>query len=128
MSSPYRRRKPSLIRNLWLYRHLIASAFVLGVLLWFVVINSASVQVAFPFGLGTLTSSTGVIILLSAVAGSLLTMLAMGVFFALRRLKAGPSPSDDEKGAGVLDDDLPPTDYAAKAPEGLDDAPWARGV
>ena len=30
MSTPYRRRKPSLIRNLWVYRYVIAIAFVLG--------------------------------------------------------------------------------------------------
>jgi uncharacterized integral membrane protein len=127
MTSPYRRRKPSLIRNLWVYRHLIAIAFVLGVLLWFVVINSETVQVAFPFGMGTLTSSTGIIILLSAMAGAVLAMLAMGVLVALRRLKAGPGSADHEKEAGVLDDDLPPSDYAANAPDGFNDVPWSGG-
>ena len=127
MNTPYKRRKPSLIRNMWIYRHLIAIAFVLGVLLWFVVINSASVQVAFPFGIGTLTSTTGLIILLSAMVGSVLTMLAMGVVYALRRLKTGHEMVDDEKEVIAFDDDLPPSDYAAKAPEGLDAAPWSPG-
>lgn len=127
MTSPYRRRKPSLIRNLWIYRHLVAIAFVLGVLLWFVVINGESVQVSFPFGLGTLSSSAGILILLSAMAGAVLTMLALGVLVALRRLKAGAGTADVEKEAGVFDDDLPPSDYAANAPEGFDDAPWTGG-
>ena len=100
---------------------------VLGVLLWFVVINSAPVQVAFPFGMGSLSSTSGLIILLSAMAGSALTMLALGVIYALRRLKAGPGTAEEEKEAAVLDDDLPPSDYAAKTPEGFDDAPWSRG-
>ena len=126
MTSPYKRRKPSLIRNLWVYRHLIVVAFALGVLLWFVVINNVEVQVFFPFGLGSLTSSTGIIILLGALFGSLLTLLALGFLYALRRLKAGHRPADQEREAGHLDDDLPPSDYAAKSPEGLDDAPWSR--
>ena len=86
-----------------------------------------AVLVAFPFGMGSLTSSSGIVILLSAMAGSVLTMMAMGVLFALRRLKAGPQASEVEKEAAVFDDDLPPSDYAAKAPEGFDDAPWSRG-
>jgi len=126
MSSPYKRRKPSLIRNLWVYRHLIAAAFVLGVLLWFVVINNVEVQVFFPFGLGSLTSSTGVIILLSALFGAILTLLALGFLYAIRKLKAGPRPADQEREAGLLDDELPPSDYAAKAPEGIDEARWSR--
>ena len=96
-------------------------------MLWFVVINSGTVQVAFPFGLGSLTSTAGIVILLGAMAGSVLTMMALGVLYALRRLKVGPPTSEVEKEAGVIDDDLPPSDYAAKAPEGFDDAPWSRG-
>lgn len=125
MSTPYKRRKPSLIRNLWIYRHLIAIAFVIGVLLWFVVINNATVEVAFPFGMGSLTSSTGIIILLSAMVGSVLTMMALGVIYALRRLKAGVEMAELEKGSPVLDDDLPPSDYASKTPEGFDPSPWS---
>ena len=119
MNSPYRRRKPSLIRNLWIYRYVIAIAFVMGVLLWFVVINNAEVQVYFPFGMGSLTSTAGIVILLSAIVGAVLAMMAMGLIFALRRLKAGASTSELESEGAVLDDDLPPTDYASKAPEGL---------
>lgn len=125
MSSPYKRRKPSLIRNLWIYRHLIAIAFVMGVLLWFVVINNEPVQVAFPFGMGSLRSWTGIIILLSAMVGSILTMMALGVLYALRRLKAGAETAEVEKGSSVLDDDLPPSDYASKSPEGFDPSPWS---
>lgn len=125
MTSPYKRRKPSLIRNFWLYRHVIAIAFVLGVLLWFVVSNNARVEVSFPFGMGSLSSSTGIIILLSAMAGSLLTMLAMGVLYALRRLKAGVESAEFEKDRVMFDDELPPSDYASKAPEGFDQSFWS---
>jgi uncharacterized integral membrane protein len=125
MSSPYKRRKPSLIRNFWLYRYVIAIAFVMGVLLWFVVINNEPVQVAFPFGLGALSSRTGIIILLSAMTGSVLTILAMGVFYAFRRLKAGAKMVEMEKENAVYDDELPPSDYASKAPEGFDHSPWS---
>ncbi|WP_169978870.1 LapA family protein [Tautonia rosea] len=125
MSTPYKRRKPSLIRNFWLYRYVIAIAFVLGVLLWFVVINNARVEVSFPFGMGSLSSSTGIIILLSAMAGSMLTMMAMGVLYALRRLKAGVESAEFEKDSVTFDDELPPSDYASKAPEGFDQSPWS---
>lgn len=125
MTSPYKRRKPSLIRNFWLYRYVIAIAFVLGVLLWFVVINNVRVEVSFPFGMGTLSSRTGFIILLSAMAGSMLTMLAMGVLYALRRLKAGVEAAEFEKDSVTFDDELPPSDYASKAPDGFDQSSWS---
>ena len=75
MSSPYKRRRPSLIRNFWVYRWMVAAAVVLGLLLGFVFINSAPVTVYFPFGLGQISSTAGVVVLLGALAGSVLTVL-----------------------------------------------------
>lgn len=125
MSSPYKRR-PSLIRNFWLYRYLIAAAIVMGLLLWFVLVNNAPVEVYFPFGLLQFQSTAGVVILLSAMTGSILTGLILGLMVALRRLKTSASHADDEVSKTEDFDDRPPTDYASKTPEGFSDAPWSR--
>jgi len=125
MSSPYKRRKPSILRNLWVYRYLILAAFALGVLLWFIVTNREPVTVSFPFGLGSLESTSGIVILLSALTGSIVTILVLGALYALRRLKSGAAGSEEEKEAEPLSDDLPPPDYASNAPEGYE-RPWPR--
>ena len=65
MAYEYKRRRPSIIRNFWVYRRLIGTAVLLGLMLWFIWANNDQVTVAFPFGLGKLTSTTGVVILLS---------------------------------------------------------------
>ena len=49
------------------------SALVLGLMLWFIWANNEPVTVAFPFRLGQLTSTVGVVILLSALVGSVAT-------------------------------------------------------
>ena len=59
MTSPYKRRKPSILRNFWVYRWLVMVAVVLGLLLWFVWTNNEKVTIAFPFRLGQVTSTTG---------------------------------------------------------------------
>jgi uncharacterized integral membrane protein len=114
--SPYKGRKPSIVRNFWIYRRLIALACVLGLMLWFVWANDAQVTVSFPFGLGALTSRLGLVILLSALVGSVVTALGMTVYLALRRVQGVPA-----RGAvpdsNPLPDDLPPPDYAAKTEE-----------
>ena len=53
MAYQYKRRRPSIVRNFWVYRRLIGSAVLLGLMLWFIWANDAAVTVAFPFGLGT---------------------------------------------------------------------------
>jgi uncharacterized integral membrane protein len=121
--SPYKRRKPSIVRNFWVYRRLIALAFVLGLMLWFIWANDATVTVAFPFGLGTLTSTTGLVILLSALVGSVVTALAMTLIYALRRRLRSTSKPEDEM--SPLPDDRPPSDYAAKTTEGFPESRWS---
>src|SRR5579864_3893213 len=120
MASPYKRRRPSLIRNLWVYRRLILAAMVLGVLLWFMLINSTPVTVIFPFKLASITSSTGTVILLSALAGSLITALVMTLLRALRGRGTSVWKSDESDYADIRED-RPPADYAAKTPEGFRD-------
>ncbi len=87
MAYEYKRRRPSIIRNFWVYRRLIGTAILLGLMLWFIWANDDQVTVAFPFGLGKLTSTTGVVILLSALVGSVATILVTTVIFAIRRIR-----------------------------------------
>ena len=127
MASPYKRRKRSLIRNLWVYRRLVGVAVVIGLLLWFVLKNNERVTIAFPFGLGSFQSTTGLVILLSALVGSVLTALTMTLIWAIRRARPDlDEPMDAKPARNPLDDDLPPPDYAAKTGEGLTrDGPWS---
>src|SRR5277367_4121078 len=87
MPYEYKRRRPSIIRNFWVYRRLIGTAVLLGLMLWFIMVNQEQVTVQFPFGLGKLTSTTGIVILLSALVGSLATILITTVIFAIRRMR-----------------------------------------
>ena len=128
----YKRRRRSLVRNLWVYRRLVALAVVLGLILWFVLTNSERVSIAFPFGLGSFQSTTGLVILLSALVGSLATGLALTIFWALRG-RFGPDdaaesegPAPKPRGGSLADDDLPPPGYAAQTGEGLARGePWS---
>jgi uncharacterized integral membrane protein len=124
MPYQYKRRRPSLIRNFWVYRRLIGSAILLGLMLWFIWANDAAVTVEFPFRLGHLNSSVGVVILLSALFGSLLTFLVMTVVMTMRRIR-GPQGSSDQRGTNQLTEDRPPPDYAAKATEGFSNTSWS---
>ena len=126
MSSPYKRRRPLILRRLWMSRYLIAAAFVLGVTLWFIFSNRAEVSVAFPFGLGTISSKLGIVILLSFVAGALTAGLALTVYFAVRKLRGDSTRDANNDPPAALPDDRPPTDYAAKTSEGFPEPPWTR--
>src|SRR5437016_4616733 len=110
---PYRRRRPSIVRNFWVYRRLIALAMVLGLMLWFIWANNTPVTITFPFGLGTYTSTTGWVILLSALVGSVASALLITLILALRSLRGSESRSEAD-GHSALPDDRPPSDYAAK--------------
>lgn len=130
MTSPYKRRRPHLLKNLWIYRRLVVVALVLGLMLWFIVINNTAVTVYFPFGLGQISSTSGIIILLGALAGSVVTGLTMTLVLAIRRAQAGRDRDPSApRGGGLADemDDRPPPDYAAKTPEGFSGSPWSRG-
>src|SRR3954463_13333844 len=112
MASPYyKRRRRSLVRNLWVYRRLVAVAVVLGLMLWFVLTNNERVTIAFPFGLGSFQSTTGLVILLSSMVGSLVTALTMTLIWAIHRSRVD---RDEEPasppGKSPIADDLPPPD------------------
>jgi uncharacterized integral membrane protein len=124
MAYEYKRRKPSIIRNFWVYRRLILTAMLLGLMLWFIWANHEPVTVAFPFGLGNLSSTTGVVILMSALVGSLATMLVTTLIFTIRRIRASHAPHDLPNPTETAAD-RPPVDYAAKTTEGFSNAPWS---
>ena len=60
---------PQMIRNLWIYRRLLALAVLLGVALFFVLSNREPVKVSFPF-LGGIDSTSGIVMLVSAALGA----------------------------------------------------------
>ena len=124
MAYQYKRIRPSIIRNLWVYRRLVGSAILLGLMLWFIWANDTPVTVAFPFRLGNLSSTLGVVILLSAIVGSLTTVLIMTVVWTKRKIR-GPQSSPVAPHATEMADDRPPADYAAKTTEGFPGTPWA---
>ena len=124
MAPPYKRRRPSIVRNFWVYRRLVGLAMVLGLMLWFIWANNAEVTVAFPFGLGTLSSTLGLVILLSALVGAVVTVLTMTLFYAVRRVQSAASRQTDENPSPLVDD-RPPADYAAKASESLPEHDWS---
>jgi uncharacterized integral membrane protein len=124
MPYQYKRRRPSIIRNFWIYRHLILTAILLGLMLWFIWANNDRITVAFPFGLGKLTSRTGIVILLSALVGSLATILVTTLVIAVRRLRSSQAPQD-RSNPNELTADRPPPDYAAKTTEGFPNAHWS---
>ena len=124
MTSPYKRRRPSLVRNIWVYRWLFLLAFVLGMLLWFIVDNNTAVTVRFPFRLGEISSRLGVVLLLACLASSALTVVAMLLILAIRHHRGtGAGAGGVESGGN--DEDRPPADYAAKAKDGFPDPPWS---
>lgn len=125
MARPYKRRKSaSFIRNFWMHRWLILAAIILGTLLWFILINNQEVTVHLPFGLGKPTASVGLVVLFSAGAGSVASGVLTALFLTFRRYRHAPADQDDSV-AVDLPDDRPPSDYAARTPEGFSDAPWS---
>ena len=124
MPAPYKRRRSAgFVRNLWVYRKLVLAAILLGLTLWFIVMNGTAVDVWFPFGLGPLKTTSGVAILLGAVAGSALTALFFTIFWTVRRMR-NPAGRGDDADPSAIPEDRPPTDYAAKTPDGFGSSGW----
>jgi uncharacterized integral membrane protein len=98
------------------YRRVVGLAIVLGLMLWFVLANNTQVEVGFPFHLWTVKSTTGLVILLSALVGSVVTALGMTLFLALKRVQA-PEGRQSGEVENPLPDDRPPADYASRASE-----------
>ena len=117
MVANYKRRKPSLVRNLWIFRRLIIVAVMGGVILWFIWANRQPVAVAFPFGLGTVQSSAGILILTSVLGGAVAGALTATAWLAWRKAKStqdrAASTSNGAAARAKVDPDL----------EGDDDEP-----
>jgi len=125
MAYQYKRRKPSILRNFWVYRRLLGVAVLLGLMLWFIWANNAPVTVSFPFGFGSASSSLGIVVLLSATVGSIATILMMTVIYAIRKIRSPQGGAfDDPSTSPELGEDRPPPDYASKTTEGFSNAPW----
>jgi uncharacterized integral membrane protein len=124
MPYQYKRRRPSIIRNFWVYRGLIGAAVLLGLMLWFIWANDQQVTVAFPFGLGKLTSTLGIVMLLTALVSSVATVLVTTLIIALRRLRTAQAPHDQPNPNDLIED-RPPPGYAAKTTEGFPNAHWS---
>ena len=110
--SARRHRASNPLRSLWMSRKLIAAAVVLGVLLWFILINNQQVTLYFPFGFGKAQASIGIVVLLSALAGSLITGLLTAFFWAWRRYRPGNRPPGEAPPPGDLPEEQPPVDLA----------------
>jgi uncharacterized integral membrane protein len=65
-----------MMRNIWIYRRLLALAVLLGITLSFVVSNREKVKVTFPF-LGEIDSTSGILMLASAALGAAVCWLVM---------------------------------------------------
>lgn len=124
MPYQYKRRRPSIIRNFWVYRRLIGTAILLGLMLWFIWANDDQVTVRFPFGLGKLSSTLGVVMLLTALVSSVATILLTTLVLALRRLRSTQAPHNPPSPTELVDD-RPPPGYAAKTSEGFSNAQWS---
>ena len=124
MAFTYKRRRPSIVRNFWIYRRLVALAMVLGLMLWFIWANNAPATVAFPFGLGKFESTIGLVILLSSLVGSVATALVLTLIYAIR-LRQPSGPRGGPGGPAELPEDRPPSDYAAKTTDGFPDPDWS---
>jgi uncharacterized integral membrane protein len=124
MAFTYKRRRPWIVLNFWVYRRVVALAMVLGIMLWFIWANNAPVTVAFPFGLGKLESTIGLVILLSSLVGAVATALVLTLVYAVRlRQPSGSRGGDD--GGTELPEDRPPPDYASKTTEGFPKSHWS---
>jgi uncharacterized integral membrane protein len=109
---------PQMIRNLWIYRRVIALAVLLGVIGGFVWANKDPLEVRFPL-LGKIQSSAGVVMLVSVALGAAGTWLVM----MIRRTLQSAHEARGEPAHRVAPDP-PPSPPATEPPrETTDDNP-----
>jgi uncharacterized integral membrane protein len=78
---------PQMIRNLWIFRRLVALAVIFGLALFFVMSNREPVRVTFPL-LGSIDSNSGWVMLISAALGAAASWLVLTFRFAWREARA----------------------------------------
>jgi uncharacterized integral membrane protein len=88
---------PKMLRNLWVYRRLLALAVLLGVALYFVLSNNEEVKVSFPI-LGTIVSTSGIVMLVSAGLGAAVCWLVMTFRQAMREARSQRTESEVSSG------------------------------
>jgi uncharacterized integral membrane protein len=113
-----------LIQTAWHHRKLVVLAVAVGVLLWFIVANRTEVVVVLPFWLGSFETRSGLAMLFGALAGAIVTLLAIGATWTIRRAREAPEARPLTEKPPWVDDELPPPDYAARTPEGFSDTGW----
>jgi uncharacterized integral membrane protein len=106
-----------MLRNLWIYRRLLALTLVLGVALSFVFTNREAVKVTFPF-LGEIDSTSGIVMLASAALGAAACWLVMTIRHAFR--EAREQTAEPERPASMTGrEHYRGTEAEAKKTEGL---------
>jgi uncharacterized integral membrane protein len=99
-----------MIRNLWIYRRLIALIVLFGVAMGFVFSNREEVTVKFPL-LGAIRSWSGIVMLVSAALGAVATWLVMTFRVTLREAREQSRHTD----AGHAVDATEPSRQTASA-------------
>lgn len=74
------------IHSIWVYRWIFCGALLAGLLAWFIWVNSKEVDVKFPF-LGSINTTAGTAIFLSAVTGALAMWLYLTVRTSFRNAR-----------------------------------------
>ena len=77
---------PQMIRNLWIYRRVLLLAVLLGVVLYFVATNNRPLTVSFPV-LGDISSTAGIVMLVSAALGAVGSWLVLTFRQAVRQAR-----------------------------------------
>jgi uncharacterized integral membrane protein len=111
---------PKMLRNLWVYRRLLALALMLGIALYFVAKNNTQVKVAFPF-LGEIDSTSGIVMLTSAALGAVACWLVMTFRRALREAR-GKLAEPEQAKLPASPEHRRGTESEAKKTEGLPSA------
>ena len=88
VASRYTRKRPSVIRTLWINRWLLAFGFLALCLIWFIWSNNAEVTITFPLGLGVVESTVAWVLLSSYLVGALSGVLLMLGVMTWRRFQA----------------------------------------
>ncbi|ADV61236.1 hypothetical protein Isop_0644 [Isosphaera pallida ATCC 43644] len=78
VASRYTRKRPSVVRTLWVNRWLLAFGFLALCLIWFIWSNNTEVTITFPLGLGVVQSTVAWVLLSSYLVG-----VVSGVLLAL---------------------------------------------
>jgi uncharacterized integral membrane protein len=109
---------PQMMRNLWIYRRIVVLAVILGIALFFIGSNREPLKVTFPF-LGGIDSTSGIVMLASAVLGAAACWLVMTFRQALREARGQRAETERPKPALGSDERRRGSEPEVKKTEGL---------